>query len=266
MVDVEGFEQYLFEEELSENTRTSYVYAMRDFAGKFSTVSKSNIIMWKQGLLSERSPATVNLRLCAMERYCRYRNIKLDIKRVKVQRVTSIENVLTLDEYNRLIDGLTSDGYIRYAVIVTLLGKTGARISEVLRFTKGDLARGYVDISTKGKIRRVYFPDGMRVQIGRWLGALSEESCLCQNRYGMKISARAVAAFLKSCAGRYGINEKHLHPHAFRHMFAVEFLKRNPNISLLADILGHVSVNTTMIYLRMSQEQQKNEIDKAVDW
>lgn len=266
MVDIEGFESYLIEEELAKNTRESYVYAMRDFAGKFTSVSKLNVIMWKQGLISERSPGTVNLRLCAMEKYCRYTDTRLDIKRVKVQRVTSVEDVITLDEYKRLIDGLISDGYIRYALIVTLLGKTGARISEALRFTKKDLQRGFVDIRTKGKIRRIYFPLTMRTQLDEWLHCLSDDEHLCQNRSGRRISSRAVADFLKSCADRYGIPEKHLHPHAFRHMFAIEFLKRNGNISLLADILGHTGVNTTMIYLRMSQEQQREEIDKAVDW
>ena len=46
----------------------------------------------------------------------------------------------------------------------------------------------------------------------------------------------------------------------------MEFLKRNNNISLLADILGHSNVNITQIYLRQSQEQQRHSVDEAVDW
>lgn len=57
-----------------------------------------------------------------------------------------------------------------------------------------------------------------------------------------------------------------MYPHSFRHFFAIEFLKRNSNIALLADLLGHQSVSVTQIYLRMSQEQQKDAIDKAVNW
>lgn len=34
----------------------------------------------------------------------------------------------------------------------------------------------------------------------------------------------------------------------------------------LADLLGHSGVNTTMIYLRMSQQQQQDAIDRAVNW
>ena len=65
---------------------------------------------------------------------------------------------------------------------------------------------------------------------------------------------------------KYGIPKEKMHPHAFRHMFAVEFLKRNNDISLLADIMGHSGVNTTMIYTRRSGEEQKRDFDETVNW
>jgi site-specific recombinase XerD len=43
-------------------------------------------------------------------------------------------------------------------------------------------------------------------------------------------------------------------------------LKRNNNIALLADLLGHSGVNITQIYLRQSQEQQQDAVNKAVNW
>lgn len=35
---------------------------------------------------------------------------------------------------------------------------------------------------------------------------------------------------------------------------------------LLADVLGHGDVKMTQLYLRQSQEQQQDAVDKAVDW
>lgn len=46
------------------------------------------------------------------------------------------------------------------------------------------------------------------------------------------------------------MNEKAVYPHSFRHRFAKNFLEKFNDISLLADLLGHKSIETTRIYLR----------------
>ena len=56
------------------------------------------------------------------------------------------------------------------------------------------------------------------------------------------------------------------HPHAFRHLFAIEFLKKNSNIALLADLMGHSSVSTTSVYLKLSMEEQMRQFNEASDW
>ena len=265
MIDIDGFEKYLCDEELSKNTRESYMFSIKSFAENFDNVTKANIISWKEILLTDKSPKTVNLRLSAIGKYCKYQKLNIDIKRVKVQKIISVEDVITVDEYEKLLDGLVKENKIHYAVTVVLMAKTGARISEVLRLKKRDLQNDYIDISTKGKVRRIYFPDSLKNQLRDWTANMKDDDYLCQTHSGTPITRNGVYEFRKASA-KYGIPKSHLHPHAFRHFFAIEFLKRNNNISLLADLLGHSGVNTTMIYLRMSQQQQKAEIDKAVNW
>ena len=41
-----------------------------------------------------------------------------------------------------------------------------------------------------------------------------------------------------------------LHPHCFRHTFAVNYMRRGGDIYRLSRILGHASLMTTQIYLR----------------
>ena len=43
---------------------------------------------------------------------------------------------------------------------------------------------------------------------------------------------------------------KSSHPHSFRHRYAKNFLEAFNDISLLADLMGHESIETTRIYLR----------------
>ena len=161
---------------------------------------------------------------------------------------------------------LKKDNQTNMLIIIKLLAKTGGRISEVIKYRKKDLMKGYVDMKTKGKIRRIYFPESLVSDIMPVIKGFSENDFLCRNKFGKQITSRGVSENLSRYASVYGIPKEVMHPHSFRHFFAVEFLKRNNNISLLADLLGHSGINTTRIYLRMSEAQQKAEIDKAVDW
>jgi len=41
-----------------------------------------------------------------------------------------------------------------------------------------------------------------------------------------------------------------VNPHAFRHCFAVSYIRRGGDIYRLSRILGHASISTTQLYLR----------------
>lgn len=140
-------------------------------------------------------------------------------------------------------------------------------MSELRKFKKSDLLRGYAEIPTKGKIRRVYFCDSLRSEeVFLFFSALKDEDYLFQNRFGEQITTRGIAQQLTNYAHKYGINERVMHPHSFRHFFAIEFLKRDKDISLLADLMGHSSINTTSIYLRLNQSQQMERLNNAMNF
>ena len=52
----------------------------------------------------------------------------------------------------------------------------------------------------------------------------------------------------------------------FRHRFAKSFLDRCNDIAFLADLMGHESIETTRIYLRKTATEQREIVDKIVDW
>lgn len=266
MINLEGFEAYLIEDELSENTRSSYLDTMKKFAERYDDFTKENALAFKVWYMKTYKPKSVNNRICGLEKYGKFIGELVHLKRVKEHKVACVENVISAEQYERLIRGLQQDNNIRFLVIVKLLAKTGGRISEVVRYRKCDVLRGYVDMETKGKIRRIYFPKSLYSEISEYISDLDDKEFLCKSRYGKQITARGVSENLRRMATKYNIPKEVMHPHSFRHFFAIEFLKRNNNISLLADLLGHSGVNTTMIYLRMSQEEQKSAIDEAVNW
>lgn len=264
--ELSDFEEWMYGEELSENTIKSYCFAVESYLEKYQNFSKKNIVAWKVELSETLSPKSVNLRLSAIRKYCRFANIPYDVRQIKVQKQMSVENVMTVEEYYKLINGLEESGEYIWAAYYKILAKTGARISEFLRFKKSDFIRGYSQMQTKGKVRKIYFPDALKKEVSNILANKHDADYICTNRYGEQMTSRGFATMLKKHAELYGIPPESAHPHSFRHLFAIEFLKRNQNISLLADLMGHSNVNTTMIYLRLSQGEQIAELNKAVIW
>ena len=60
--------------------------------------------------------------------------------------------------------------------------------------------------------------------------------------------------------------KRSLYPHSFRHRYAKNFLEKFNDISLLADLMGHDSIETTRIYLTRSSQEQQKVIDRVVTW
>lgn len=266
--ELKKFEKYLIEEELSDSTMYTYLWTLEDFY-KFAcgdVFSKEKAISYKQHLMKEKSAKTVNLRLTALRKYYAFREIPITLKKVKVQQKSNVENVITLKQLNKMFDYWEENGHHDYAVFFKIISKTGARVSEALQFRKKHLDAGFCELHTKGKVRRILFPKTLRAEIADFYKDYKPEEKLLKNRYGNTLAVRGVDAILKDCAEKCGIPKEVAHVHGLRHLFAIEFLKRNENIALLADLLGHSGVNTTMIYLRMSKEDQQKSLDKAVNW
>lgn len=130
------------------------------------------------------------------------------------------------------------------------------------------MQNSFIDLYAKGgKYRRVYIPQKLADEIKEWLTSQDRTSgFLFLNRYGRQLSGKGIAIQLKTYAEEYGINPAVVHPHAFRHLFAKNFLTNCPNLPLLADLLGHENISTTRIYLRKSSQEQQQLINKIVRW
>jgi site-specific recombinase XerD len=48
--------------------------------------------------------------------------------------------------------------------------------------------------------------------------------------------------------------------------YAKNFLEKYNDIALLADLMGHESIETTRIYLRRTASEQQALVDKIVTW
>ena len=53
MIDLKGFEKYLREEELAENTIDSYIRGVKIYSRFYNRVSKQNLIDFKQKMIEK---------------------------------------------------------------------------------------------------------------------------------------------------------------------------------------------------------------------
>lgn len=65
---------------------------------------------------------------------------------------------------------------------------------------------------------------------------------------------------------RYHIDPEVVYPHSFRHRFAKNFIERSNDIAFLADLMGHENIETTRVYLRKTGAEQKELVDRIIDW
>lgn len=265
----ETFEMLLVQANMARNTVAAYMYAVREYYKRHKELNKRNLLVYKTYLIETYKPKTVNLRIQAINKYLEYMGKqKLRLKSVKVQQRSYLENVISNADYQFLKKKLKMEDNLTWYFVVRFLAATGARVSELIQLKVEHIYLGYYDIYTKGgKIRRIYIPKLLKQEAIVWLEEQKRSSgYIFLNRFGERITTRGISQQLKNYANKYGMNEKVVYPHSFRHRFAKNFLEKFNDISLLADLMGHESIETTRIYLRRSSSEQQAIIDKIITW
>ena len=69
-------------------------------------------------------------------------------------------------------------------------------------------------------------------------------------------------AEMKRICKAAGVDSSKVFPHNLRHLFARTFYNLEKNISKLADLLGHSSIETTRIYIMESGAEHERLLNK----
>ena len=266
---IEEFERHLRGTNLSENTISSYLFAVKQYSEQYGEITRKNLREYKVWLIESYKPKTVNLRLRAIN--CYLESIgkeKWKLPFVRVQQKAFLENVISEADYEYFKTCLNNEDEMFWYFVIRFLAATGARISELIQIKVEHIKLGHLDLYSKGgKLRRIYIPNSLQEEALSWLAKNHRESgFIFLNKYGDRITTRGISGQLKKYAIKYGINPAVVYPHSFRHRLAIIFLERCNVIAFLADLWVHVSIETTLIYLRKTATEQREIVDKIVDW
>lgn len=259
-------------QEYSKNTLNQYKANVLKFINWLKDdekINKATTIAYKD-YLYELDPrpktSSINTWIIELNKFLKW--LKLDdltIKKIKQQVKSSNEEVLNIIDYKRLLRFAKSTGNIQLYYIMKVLAMTGIRISELKYFTVENIKSNYIVAFNKGKERNII----VRQDLARELKKYCRENKI-KSGYIFKgtnkdkmPSASTIWRQMKKVAGKARVNKSKVHAHSFRHLFAQVFLNEyNNNITELADILGHNSLETTRLYTRSSNAQKKSKLEK----
>jgi len=229
-----------------------------------------------------------------------YTNIMKD----KTGYLTPVEiNKMLNYAYNRIEDGFIGSLWMRNYLLLLTLQRTGRRVSEVVgvppfQKVKGlrpmDLHDDYLiefsilkknpirEKTNKGKVRKKEVLDKLRfnkepkkrlLPVDKWLYDMLNKYIEINgiNPYQriFPITRQRVDAIIKFIAKQTGVARENckIHAHHFRHSFAINFLKKNPNNPMaliqLKNYMQHSSTQITEHYTQFTPDDLRPSLEKA---
>lgn len=250
----------------------------------------SSYLKWLQDV-QKVSPQTCNLRLCQLRAFLKYASrdpsimpyyLSLrQIERYITENRTKVVEPLSRNAIAALMKapGTDTQTGLRYTLLMAMLYTMALRIDEVLSIKIKDLMldtkKPYVTVVGKGrKARTAYFYKAtlktLRKYIAKEHGANpNPDAYLFYARSGgqfCKVSGRGVNKQLAVYAAKARKSclevPECVHSHQFRHSMATHMLEDGINVFQISKMLGHASVETTMVYLGVTVSMTENAIRK----
>jgi len=264
-----GYYVHLLEEERSYGTARKYLRDLRYFQRMLpgeGRVDKEAVIAYKESLPERFAVSTANSMLAAVNGLLSFLGwYECRVKPFHQQRrvFRDQDRELTKGEYLRLLRAAREQGNTRLFYVMETLCATGIRISE-LRFITAEAARtGRAQVTCKGKTRAVLLPEKLCRGLRGYCRAREITSGpVFITRGGQAVNRSNIWAEMKKLAKEAGVAPYKVFPHNFRHLFAVTFYEVDKDIAKLADLLGHASIETTRIYLMVSDREHAKKIER----
>ncbi len=261
---ISQYRQMLMEEEKSPETVKKYchdVTAFQSFMGG-QELSKEAVIDYKRALMEDYdyTACSVNTALSALNGFFKRMGwYEFVVKALKIQTelFRAPGKALTKEDYYRLLETAARLGKVRLYLVMLTLCSTGIRVSELSYITVEAVNKGYAQVSLKGKIRRIILTKELRTQLKAYIAKSGRKSgSVFVTRSGKPLNRSNIWREMKNLCEAAGVEKSKVFPHNLRHLFACAYLEKSKDIDILADLLGHSSLNTTRIYTRRPMEEQ----------
>ena len=215
---------------------------------------------------TSHAPATVNSILAAVNGFFRFMGWKdIAVKLLTIQKALFCDErrELTRAEYARLVSAAQKVGNERLSLVMQTICATGTRVSELRFITVEAVTTGRAEICNKGKRRTVFLPGRLRRLLRKYLQKQKKTAgAVFTTRTGRPLDRSNIWRDMKALCESADVEPGKVFPLNLRHLFARTYYSLEKDLSRMADILGHSSVNTTRIYTMESGGVHQRQLER----
>lgn len=192
--------------------------------------------------------------------------VKSPVRRIhKVKTCKTVKETYTDEALEMMRD---SADCARDLAIIDLLASTGMRVGELVKLNKSDIDfqnRECVVLGKGNKQRKVYFDARTKIHLKKYLDSRCDASealfVSLQKPYN-RLQISGVEIRLRELGRKLNLNK--VHPHKFRRTLATMAIDKGMPIEQVQQLLGHQSVDTTLQYAMVNQNNVKASHKKYI--
>lgn len=185
--------------------------------------------------------------------------IKSPVRRIhKVKTCKTVKETYS-DEFLEIMrDNAES---IRDLAMIDLLASTGIRVGELVLINRTDVDfvnRECIVLGKGNKQRKVYFDARAKIHLQRYLSERIDDNpalFVTLNKPYSRLQIKGVEVRLQRLGRKLGLIR--VHPHKFRRTLATMAIDKGMPIEQVQQLLGHESVDTTLQYAMVNQNNVK---------
>lgn len=250
----------------SPRTIKTYAQCVRQFLHycrkDLKYVTKNDVISYLDRFVEKGSAGnTINVHLNALKFFFEKvlkKRLTVNIGYSKTPK--QLPEFLTQEETNRLIETISNK---KHSLMVKLLYSAGMRVSELVSLKTKDLELnynyGWIRRGKGNKDRLFVIAEKLKTELIAWVAEneLNPNDWLFQGQGNRHISTQTIQLIIKKATKRAKIS-KNVHPHTLRHSFATHLIQNGYAVTEVQPLLGHNSINTTMIYTHLASPRMLN--------
>lgn len=180
-------------------------------------------------------------------------------KKKRARKKKAVPEYLTEEEVATLFAAIGKD--VRSQAIFQVIYFRGLRASEIGKLRIEDyrpaVGRLFVHRLKGSNSGDFHVTESERTALNRWLRERGKNpGPLFPSRNGKPLSRWPIFALMKKYCAAAGIAPEKAHPHALKHSCGTHLSAREGDIAVIQDHLGHVNIQNTMIYVKITSKRR----------